>query len=81
MCIYTRYIFVWIQHSCLANRVFAWDSSNSDIRRLSCIMVEKSALPRTVGADSTRNTYIFTHLYSQYHALHSLKTTNLLFIY
>ena len=29
-------IFVWTQHSCLANTVFALDPSNSVIKRLSC---------------------------------------------
>ena len=31
------YIFVWIQHGCLANMVFALGPSNSVIKRLWCM--------------------------------------------
>ena len=32
--LYNLYIFVWIQHGCLANMVFAFDPSNSVKKRL-----------------------------------------------
>ena len=35
--LYNQYIFVWIQHGCLANMGFALDPSNSVIKRLLCI--------------------------------------------
>ena len=34
--LYNLYIFVWIQHGCLANIVFVLDPSNSVIKRLLC---------------------------------------------
>ena len=35
--LYDPYIFVWIQHGCLANMVFALNPNNSVIKRLWCI--------------------------------------------
>ena len=32
--LYNLYIFVWIQHGCLANRVLVLDPSSSVIKRL-----------------------------------------------
>ena len=34
--LYNLYIFVWIQHICVANMVWPFDPSNSVIRRLLC---------------------------------------------
>ena len=36
--LYNLYMFVWIQHACLANTVFALDPSNSVVKRLWCTM-------------------------------------------
>ena len=37
--LYNPYIFVWIQHNCLANMVFALDSGNSVIMSLWCNII------------------------------------------
>ena len=39
--LYILYILVWIQHSCLANTVFASDPSSSVIKRLWCAIILK----------------------------------------
>ena len=36
---YNLYIFVWIQHGCLTNRVYAMDPNNSVIKRLWCTCI------------------------------------------
>ena len=35
--LYHLYIFVWIQHGCLANTVYALEYSNTVMKRLLCI--------------------------------------------
>ena len=34
--LYNLYIFVWIQHGCIANTIYALDPNNSVIKRLWC---------------------------------------------
>ena len=36
--LYNLYIFVWIQHGCLTNMVYAMDPNNSVIKRLWCMI-------------------------------------------
>ena len=36
---YNLYIFVWIQHGCLTNTVYAMDPNNSVIKRLWCVYI------------------------------------------
>ena len=38
--LYKLYIFVWIQHGCIPNTVYALDPKNSVIKRLWCIMTK-----------------------------------------
>ena len=52
---YNLYIFVWIQHGCLTNRVFAVDPNNSVIKRLWCM----SIVPDKRGIQI--NIFLFLH--------------------
>ena len=59
---YNLYIFVWIEHGCLTNTVYAMDPNTSVIKRLWCISVtEKKTYGHIVPSSGIRipRTYMY----------------------